>query len=140
MTHAPASLLTTIARWSGPAQNAAWHCRTVFHTIAQDNNLGPLGESLEWGQPAWRPTRPRTGSTLRMNWSPASPDRLALFVDCKTDLASRMRDMYPDLPVNDGRRQLAIALDAEFPEQAVSHLAQMTFSYHKAKHTAHAVG
>lgn len=132
-THAPTVLLSTIANWSEPAQTAAWACRNLFQTIAQENNIGPLGESLKWGQPAWRPEKPRTGSTLRMEWSPANPNQLALFVDCKTDLASRMRDLYPNLYANDGRRRLAVSLDHPLPEQALAHLAQMTFTYHRAK-------
>ena len=68
-----------------------------------------------------------------MDWNPKFPDKLSLFVDCKTDLAARMQDMYPDLPVNDGQRHIAIALDAPLPKQAIAHLAEMTFTYHRAK-------
>ncbi|KIN64735.1 hypothetical protein Z946_3627 [Sulfitobacter noctilucicola] len=130
MTHAPALLLSTISHWSDPAQRAAWTCRAVFLETAARNSVGPLGEDLKWGQPAWRPVKPRTGSTLRMDWSQSDPHQLALFVDCKTDLAERMRELYPDLPSNDGRRRIAFDLRADLPEQAVSHLAQMTFTYH----------
>lgn len=130
MEHAPAPLLNEIAHWSEPAQQAMWTCRTLFHDIAADNDLGVLDETLKWGQPAWRPKRPRTGSTLRMMWNAQTPDRLALFVDCKTDLAARMQTLYPDLPDNDGQRQLGIDLTAPLPVQAIGHLAQMTFRYH----------
>ncbi len=68
-----------------------------------------------------------------MGWSPATPDRLAFFVDCKTDLAARMRDIYPDLADNDGQRQLGIKLTEALPEQALAHLAEMTFTYHLAR-------
>lgn len=130
MKHAPAPLLARIASWSDPAQQALWACRTLFHEIADENNLGTLDETLKWGQPSWRPSRPRTGSTLRISWSEGAPDELALFVDCKTDLAERMRETYPDLPRNDGSRALAISLRKPLPEQALAHLAEMTFSYH----------
>lgn len=49
---------------------------------------------------------------------------------CKTDLAARMQTLYPDLPDNDGQRQLGIDLTAPLPVQAIGHLAQMTFRYH----------
>lgn len=140
MDHAPASLLDQISSWPDPAQKAAWACRTLFHEIAKKNDLGPLDESLKWGQPAWRPRRPRTGSTLRMTWSATSTDTLAFFVDCKTDLAARMRDVYPDLTRNDGRRQLGVDLTAPLPEQAIAHLAQMTFTYHRTKRAAASMG
>lgn len=95
--------------------------------------LGRLMRTLKWGQPSWRPVKPRTGSTLRMDWTPKFPDRLSLFVDCKTDLAARMQDMYPDLPENDGQRHIAIALNIPVPEQALTHLADITFTYHRTR-------
>ena len=131
MEHTP--LTDTLATWSAPAQKCAHTCRTLFHTIAKDADTGPLEESLKWGQPAWRPRTARTGATLRMHWDAATPDRLSLYVDCKTDLAARMQDIYPDLPLNDGQRHLGININAPLPEQALAHLAEMTFTYHRAK-------
>lgn len=140
MDHLAAPLLDRISGWSDTAQAAAWTCRTLFHRIAQERNLGTLEESLKWGQPAWRPARPRTGSTLRMDWHTETPERLDLFVDCKTDLAARMADLYPDLPFNDGRRHLAIDLVWPLPEQALAHLAELTFTYHIARRAQALVG
>ena len=133
MEHAPAPLLAHIATWSDTAQETLWRCRTLYHQCAEENAVGALDETLKWRQPAWRPKRPRTGSTLRMGWQASEPHRLAFFVDCKTDLAARMRDIYPDLAQNDGQRRLAIDLMAPFPDQAITHLAEMTFTYHRAK-------
>ena len=130
MEHAPAPLLALIAKWSGPAQQRLWACRAIFHDVAGAAGIGDLDESLKWGQPSWRPIKPRTGSTLRVSWDSGDPDHLPLFVDCKTDLASRMQSLYPDLPQNDGRRRLAVDLTQPLPEQAIAHLAQMTFCYH----------
>ncbi len=130
MEHPPAALLSRIAAWPEPAQAHLWRCRTLFHEVAAARAIGPLSESLKWGQPAWRPARPRTGSTLRLDWSAALPDRLCLLVDCKTDLAARLAQLYPALGPNDLRRRIALRLDAPFPEQAIAHLAEMTFTYH----------
>ena len=133
MENAPSPLLMRIARWSEPAQRTLWQCRAMFHDVAEKAGAGPLDETLKWGQPSWRPMKPRTGSTLRIDWSPKYPSRLSLYVDCKTDLAARMQILYPDLPENDGQRHLAVALDAPLPEQAIAHLADMTFTYHRTK-------
>jgi hypothetical protein len=130
MEHAPAPLLGRIATWPATAQAAGWHCRTLFHDVAKARGVGPLAESLKWGQPAWRPRRPRTGSTLRMDWSAQTPDRLNLYVDCKTDLARRLSELHPECPFNDGQRQLAFDLAAPLPDGAIAALAGMTFCYH----------
>ena len=95
-------------------------------------DVGVLDESLKWGQPSWRPRRPRTGSTLRLNWSDNAPDSLMAYVDCKTDLAAQMKTRFPDLPGNDGRRALRFDLN-ENNTDALWQLAHLTFTYHRAK-------
>ena len=65
-----------------------------------------------------------------MGWNAEHPDHLSVFVDCKTDLAQRMYSLYPDAGLNDGRRQIRLSLSQPLPEQALSHLAEMTFTYH----------
>ena len=140
MDHAPAPVLEIIATWPPPAQQLAWDCRTLFHEIAAEIDAGPLGESLKWGQPAWRPRRPRMGTTLRMGWTAAAPEYLSLFVDCKTDLAARMQSLYPRLPDNDGRREIRLDLNGPLPATEVSHLAAMAFAYHREKRATPAIG
>ncbi|MDF1728146.1 MAG: hypothetical protein P1U53_10410 [Sulfitobacter sp.] len=136
----PAALADLIATWPAPAQGMARACRALFLSRAEARDIGPLEESLKWGQPAWRPVKPRTGSTLRLMWLEAQPDRLSLYVDCKTDIAARMRSLYPDLPFNDGQRRIDLDLTKALPEQAVAHLADMTLCYHLARREARRVG
>lgn len=133
---APQPLCDLVADWPAPAANALWQCRAMFHDSARRCDVGTLDEALKWGQPSWRPRRNRTGSTLRMGWNPAQPSHISLFVDCKTDLAARLQELYPQLTGNDGRRQIILDLDHPLPEQAIAHLADMTFTYHKARKNA----
>lgn len=137
MENIPPELLSRVTTWPTRAQEAFSTLRALCHATADELEIGPLEESLKWGQPAWRPTKPNTGSTLRVMWHENTPDLLSLYVGCKTDLAARMRDIYPDLPQNDGRRHIAIRLSDPLPLDAMSHLASMTFAYHKSrKHAA----
>ncbi|ASM72631.1 MULTISPECIES: hypothetical protein [Roseobacteraceae] len=121
---------STTAQWPTAARVRFDVLRATILAAAHDASVGTLTESLKWGQPAWRPAAPRTGSTLRLNWSAAAPDVLTAYVDCKTDLAERMARLYPDLP-NDGRRALGLAVTGPLADQAISHLAAMTFTYHR---------
>ncbi|WP_339767388.1 hypothetical protein [uncultured Pseudosulfitobacter sp.] len=118
------------AQWPAPARARFDALRAAILSAAYDASVGPVTESLKWGQPAWRPATPRTGSTLRLNWSPEAPDVLTAYVDCKTDLAPRMASLYPDL-TNDGRRALALSLNAPLDTQPIAHLAAMTLTYHR---------
>ena len=130
MENMPALFADHIHNWPDPAQHAFHACRSLFHASAKALDVNPLDETLKWGQAAWRPKKPRTGVTLRLHWRADDPGKLGVFMDCKTDLAARMQTLYPDLPVNDGRRHVAIDLTAPLPEAALSHLAEMAFSYH----------
>jgi len=73
------------------------------------------------------------GSTLRADWNAATPNQLGMFVDCKTDLASRIGLQFPDAFDCDGQRRLGIPLDLDLPELPIVHLAHATFAYHRDK-------
>ncbi len=135
MTPMPTAFLDQITHWAVPAQLRLQSLRTLFHDVAEAAEIGPLDESLKWGQPAWRPRRPRTGSTLRLNWSPDDPDHITAFVDCKTDLAAQMQLRFPDLPGNDGRRALRFDLTSTNSD-ALWQLAFLTFTYHRVKQSS----
>ncbi len=123
----------TLRHWPDPAANAFREIRTVILDAAAQAGAGPLSESLKWGQPAWRPTRPRQGSTLRLMWQDRSPQSLALYVDCKTTLAETMREIYPTEFEYEKNRGLHLRLDSPLPMQAIEHLARLTFTYHRRR-------
>ena len=126
-------LLNTFALWPDAAQSRAFDIRTLCWRVAEAADIGALSESLKWGQPAWRPLRSRTGSTLRLSWDANAPQRLDLFVDCKTDLAARVIDRFPAIFGSDGRRRLTLPTDGPLPEDALWFLAEQTLTYHRTK-------
>lgn len=125
----PVSHITSL--WPAEAQLKFAHIRTLILDVGADADIGPLTESLKWGQPAWRPDRPRTGSTLRLNWSDKLPQTLALFVDCKTTLAADMLAAYPHDFQYESNRAMRMQLNTPLPEGAIAHLAHATFTYHQ---------
>lgn len=133
MDMTPADILSQTESWPAPAQSHFVRLRSIVHDVATKAEIGPLDESLKWGQPAWRPKRARTGSTLRVDWSPATPDRLMAYVDCKTNLAAQMDTRFPGQFHNDGRRALGFSLRTALDEDAVWQLAHLTLTYHRAK-------
>lgn len=129
----PDPFAPTTALWPIEAQTRFAEIRGLILDAAKQVAIGPLTESLKWGQPAWRPERPRTGSTLRLNWSDKSPQTLAFFVDCKTTLAAQMFAAYPFDFEYKSNRELQVHLDAALPNSAINHLAELTFTYHKKR-------
>jgi len=132
-------ILDRIATWPLPAQQHLLTLRAIAFEVSRQADTGPLDETLNRGQPAWRPRRPRTGSTLRVSRSPSEPDRLMAFVDCKADLASQMSTRFPGRFRNDGTRALAFDLDGALPQDAIWQLAHLTFTCHRRNGSRSAV-
>jgi hypothetical protein len=122
---------STLAPWPAPVRDQFNDMRALILKAAQEADVGPLDESLKWGQPAWRPRRARQGSTLRLNWQDSAPQTLALYVDCKTTISAIMRDIYPTEFIYETNRALRVTIGAPLPTQAIDHLARLTFTYHR---------
>ena len=90
----------------------------------------PPDESLKWGQPAWRAAR---GTTLRCNWSADRAQVITLYVICTSDMAARVKELYPDAFTFEGSRGFAMPLSAPLPRTAISHLARMAHRYHAGR-------
>ena len=127
----PHTISNAIADWPQAAQNSLWVCRDIICDVAGRAAIGPLQETLKWGQPSWLPKRPRIGSTLRINWSDTDPDHLTLYVNCNTSLGETMRELYPDAFRHEGNRALSFRLDQPAPTDAIDHCAFLTLTYHR---------
>ncbi len=114
-----------------PAQRAALLALRQLLLAAADNPaVGALEESLKWGEPAYRPVRPRTGTTVRLGVSPKSPGACAIFVNCKTTLLAAYRDLYPETFGFEGERALILDPARPLPAQAIAHCVDLAFTYH----------
>lgn len=126
----PTVFLAKIGTWPDAAAQRFSEIRYLILSAAADAGVGDITETLKWTEPAWRPARPRQGSTLRAAWSQKRPNDIALFVDCKTTLSDTMRTRYPLEFKYEGSRALRLPLSEPLPAQAIDHLARLTFTYH----------
>lgn len=102
--------------------------RALIFEAASHPAVGPLVETLKWGQPAYLPATPRTGTTIRIG--AIDEGRYALFVHCQTTLAKRFRETYPGLFAIDGKRALMFAQGEKLPRDELKHCIQMALTYH----------
>ena len=95
--------------------------RAAILDVASDlQQVGALDESLKWGEPAYRPRGRRVGTTVRIDWKPATPDRCALYVSCQTPLIEIASELFPGAFAGiEGRRAVQIALDEPVPTEAL---------------------
>lgn len=101
----------------------------VLQTAGQTPGVGGVEETLKWGEPAYV-TRNKAGSTVRIDWKAKSPDQVAVYFNCQTDLVERFRLMFPDDFVFEGNRALVMALDQKLPADALGVCLAAAFTYH----------
>ena len=93
-------------------------------------NIGPLDTTLKWGQIALRPSRPRTGTTIRLDWEPDPEPHCLFFVHCQTDLIMRYESMFGDLFAYEGARAICIDDRDPLPYEALAECITLALTYH----------
>ena len=108
--------------------------RQLIHdTAAATDGVGALEETLKWGQVSYLTTASGSGTTVRIDRDKAS-GQPAIYVNCKTDLLSRYRALYPDAFDYDGNRGVVLG---DAPDRAaLQHVIALALTYHANKNSA----
>lgn len=102
----------------------------ILETAADIEGVGPLTETLKWGEPAYLTEATRSGSTIRLGWSRSSERECAVLFNCRTTLVDDFRERFPDVFAYEKNR--AILLDARepLPRAPLSSCLGMALTYH----------
>ena len=105
----------------------------IYETAATTDGVGPLVETLKWGQVSYLTTASGSGTTVRIDLDKFS-GQPAIYVNCKTDLLSRYRELYPDAFGYDGDRGVLVG---DAPDQAaLQHVIALALTYPLNKKSA----
>ncbi|MBV6657539.1 MAG: DUF1801 domain-containing protein [Devosiaceae bacterium] len=109
--------------------------RALIHEAAAEiDAIGPLAESIKWGQPSFTPARPNLGSSVRIE---ARQDGThALMVICTTDLVEQFKELYADTLTFDGKRAIIVPAGPLRHRQALKHCIQLALTYKLRKRQA----
>ena len=103
-------------------------CRDlVFQVAAASDDIGPVTETLKWGQPSYLTEATKAGTTLRLATS--GDGRAALFVHCGTDLIEQFRTFYPDTFDYQGKRALILKSQIPAVEAELRHCTALALTY-----------
>jgi hypothetical protein len=58
--------------------------RLIFETADATEGVGPITETLKWGQPSHLIEASRSGTTIRLGWKASAPTQYAMYVHCQT--------------------------------------------------------
>ena len=102
----------------------------IYDTAASDPRIGPLTETLKWGEPAYLTGVTKSGTTIRLGWKPKAPDKVALYINCRTSLLSQWRDLYTGTLRFDGNRAILFDARKPLPGDPLRHCIAMALTYH----------
>lgn len=105
----------------------------ILETAAETPGVGALEETLKWGQASYLTSVSRSGSTIRIDAVKAVPGRYALYVNCKTDLAATLRDLYGEALTVEGQRALVFEAANPPDEAMLRHCIALALTYHRRK-------
>ncbi|SFR55035.1 hypothetical protein [Litoreibacter janthinus] len=77
----------------------------ILTQAAAADGVGPLTETLKWGEPAYLTNAPKTGTTIRLGQIGGAP---AMMVPCSTTIIEDARAIFGDLPDLSGKRGLIL--------------------------------
>lgn len=126
----PASVAAVLDGYPSVSRQHLMAVRTLIFTEADRRDVGPLTETLKWGEPAYLTEASRAGTTIRLAWKPASPENLQLLVHCTTSLIDAWRGRFPGLAFA-GNRALLLPLDAQLPRGELAQMIGMALTYHR---------
>ncbi|WP_083218623.1 DUF1801 domain-containing protein [Bradyrhizobium icense] len=112
--------------------------RLIFDTARATEGVGPLEETLKWGQPSYLTTESKSGSTIRIDQVKAEVGRYAVYFHCQTDLVETFRELYPELRYG-GNRSILLDVGDKLPEAALRHCVALALTYHVRKRKAERV-
>ncbi len=81
----------------------------IFEVAAETPGVGPIEETLKWGQPAYLTPETRSGTTIRLG-VPKSGG-YAVFTHCQSRVIPEFRSLFGDEFTYDGNRAVTFGPD-----------------------------
>lgn len=110
----------------------------ILQTAAEDERIGPLTETLKWGEPAFLTEETKSGSTLRLGRSSLSKTP-ALFVNCSTPLLAHLQEIDQGGVLEyHGLRDIAVPEITSRNRSMIQTCIRRTLTYHLERKKASA--
>ncbi|MCC1491099.1 DUF1801 domain-containing protein [Cognatishimia sp. F0-27] len=100
----------------------------IFETAADMPEIGPVEETLKWGQPAYITPKTRAATTLRLG-VPKTAD-YALFVPCQSRVILDAQALFGDLFRYEGTRGILFDVGQDPDPNALRQVIRSALRYH----------
>jgi len=130
---APSCVVEALSRYSEPQRARLLEIRgTIFLVAAESHEVGPLTETLKWGEPAYLTEATKSGTTIRLGIG-KSPHNCAVLFNCKTTLIETFRRHFADELVFEGNRAIVVSIDGLLPRALLTLCLRAALTYHLHK-------
>ncbi|KCZ48142.1 MULTISPECIES: DUF1801 domain-containing protein [unclassified Hyphomonas] len=130
----PATVGNVFATYPAPARKLLLAIREmIYETATALPEAGRITETLKWGEPAYLTSAPKSGTTIRLAWSPKRPETAGIFVNCQTTLLDEWRSLYSGVLDLVGNREIRLPLGQPLPKDPIRHCIAMALTYHQRK-------
>ncbi len=101
----------------------------VFDVAARTEGVGPLQETLKWGQPSYLTSESGSGTTVRIDRL-KSGNGYAVYFHCQSGLVETFRELYPDTFRDEGKRAIVFETGERVPVRALRHCLGLALTHH----------
>lgn len=130
----PADVAAVFEAFPDPVGKSLMAVRSlIFETAEAMDGVGPVTETLKWGEPAYLTAKTRSGSTIRLGVPKSDPNRAAVFFNCNTTLVPTFRDRFPTAFDYLGNRALLLPGDQNAARDVLGLCLAMALRYHMTK-------
>lgn len=106
--------------------------RQLIYAVAKDAALGPVAESVKWGQASFVTSK---GSPVRLGWSSQQPGQYSILFHCQSSLVDTFRQLFPDKLSFAGNRAIVLRVeDRDIPIEELRRCIELALNYHQLKH------
>jgi hypothetical protein len=105
----------------------------IFDVAAKSDGVGPLTETLRWGEPAYLTEVTGSGSTVRLGWKKSSERSCAILFNCRTPLVDTFRSEFPGVFVYEKNRAILLSASTPLPKAPLSICLCLALTYHRRR-------
>lgn len=107
--------------------------KLILETAESIEGVGPIEETLKWGEPAYVTSESKAGSTIRIDWKSSAPQEYAVYFHCQTTLVEDFHKQFPNTFKFDGNRRIVFGENDRVPREAMSVCIAAALTYHLSK-------
>lgn len=127
----PDPVAAALARYPAPVRARLLEIRDLIFAVATETTgVGPLTETLRWGEPAYLTEATKSGTTIRLGSVRSAPRSCAVLFNCRTRLVETFRMQFSDDFAFSGNRATIVAAEGPWARASLATCLRAALTYH----------